>query len=356
MCIGVAVPEDYKLYSLLKLYIDELDHGIIITNNSLNILYLNIKSKNLLNLDTTKCYLGEKIHEVINVDFLENKDIFKNIFETGIPKIFNTEMIKEDFNNCYLKITINKIEKYIIIKIYDKTSDKKIRFELEHTQQQLKSTIKCLNLIKKEERTIIGQTIHDDIGQSLTALKYKTYNLTDKLKKNCSPYAVIAEELISSIDYVATSIRGITSKLIPSIFDNELLSKRVYYKVSEFKNISSINFCVTIKPDNLDIRNEDSEDLLKILQEALTNAVTHSKATQVKVKLQKMKDHVELTIKDDGIGISKSEINSINSYGLRGMFMRCEKKNRKLLIRGNPNTGTTIKALFYFCYKNEEHQ
>ena len=85
--------------------------------------------------------------------------------------------------------------------------------------------------------------------------------------------------------------------------------------------------------------------LLRIAQEASTNAVRHAKATQITLELDYGPDSVVLTIADDGTGFSPDDtLNLSGHFGLRGIRARATKLGGQFTIQSAPDAGTTIRV------------
>ena len=83
----------------------------------------------------------------------------------------------------------------------------------------------------------------------------------------------------------------------------------------------------------------------RIFQETLTNIIRHAKATQVWVRLSEVAGHLVLEVKDNGRGISESEIHNTKSIGLVGMRERAALLGGWLRITSAPGESTTVTAM-----------
>ena len=343
-------PENNAIvYETLNSLIDKSNQGYIILNNEYKVLYMTRSSLYNMGLRPVEDYKGKDINNVFEY-ICSPKELFKleNVLKTGFPYSEDNIIVRSEFINVYLSIKVEKIRKFIGITLYNFIDMKSREYEIERREYQLKEMISCLSSIREEERQIIARKLHDDMGQDLTGVKFVAYNLCQKLRNEKNSYSNLADELYSLIDNSITDLKSITSKMMSPVYKTETLAKRVIYKVNEFRKIYNIEFSVLTEPKDLDMRSDDAEDIVKILQEALTNIVRHSEATKVKVELIKLTNRIVLSVKDNGIGIREDEINSSDSFGLKGMFMRCGNKGRKLFIKGKPGKGTSIRAVFGF--------
>ena len=90
------------------------------------------------------------------------------------------------------------------------------------------------------------------------------------------------------------------------------------------------------------VREEDSIAIYRIVQEALNNIKWHSNAKTVNVSLKITKNHLELMIEDDGIGIKEEDLNKSNSFGIIGMKERASFLGGEIEFKNLFNEGTTI--------------
>ncbi len=86
--------------------------------------------------------------------------------------------------------------------------------------------------------------------------------------------------------------------------------------------------------------------VFRMFQETLTNIARHSQASKVVVEFEKNYDKLQLKVKDNGIGITKSQISDSKSYGLIGMRERALYLGGDLVINGRKDKGTTVTATF----------
>jgi signal transduction histidine kinase len=86
-------------------------------------------------------------------------------------------------------------------------------------------------------------------------------------------------------------------------------------------------------------------NLLRIAQEAITNAVKHANATRIEVSLAVHPATIELTIADDGCGFDATQsANLAGHFGLRGMQARAKSVKAVLAVNSSPGQGTTVKV------------
>jgi signal transduction histidine kinase len=82
--------------------------------------------------------------------------------------------------------------------------------------------------------------------------------------------------------------------------------------------------------------------MFRILQEALTNVVRHAHAGAVRITVRERGRMLTLAIRDNGRGITKTELASVESIGLLGMNERARLLRGRVTIAGSPGRGTTV--------------
>jgi PAS domain S-box-containing protein len=199
--------------------------------------------------------------------------------------------------------------------------------------------------IEEREQRRIGQDLHDDLGQLLTGIAFKSQVLQRKLEKKLtvSPdnIAEITDLVNQAKDQARLLSRGLLSleteeeSLMYALKDLTLNTERIY-------GISCRFICNSIVP----IYSKPAvTHLYRISQEAVTNAVKHGRPSHIDISLSRSNDKVELTIKDDGAGNPKI-LNGSSGMGLQIMQYRSNMIGALLDVRSDTDSGTEIKCSF----------
>lgn len=222
----------------------------------------------------------------------------------------------------------------------DITERKKSEEEINESKIQLEKLYKSLNDIRENERLEISREIHDELGQSLTALKMDL-NLT---KENLTDKMLVAKKFNSMIDIVSETIKKvqrISAALRPGMLDDLGLIPAVQWYGQEFEERTGLkcNFDLKELPSH---NSQINLTLFRIFQEGLTNIIRHADAKSVDVKLYSSLGNIILKITDDGIGTEQEKIDSKESLGLLGMKERIKYFNGSLEIISSENKGTSL--------------
>lgn len=224
------------------------------------------------------------------------------------------------------------------------TERKRSEEELKQSRERLRDLASHLQSIREEERGRIAREIHDELGQALTALKMDIHWVCQRLSKDQKLLLEKTRSMSKLIDTTVQSVQRISSELRPGLLDDLGLSAAVEWQADEFQNRTGIQ-CETISdPEDIALDQAFSTAIFRIFQEALTNIARHANATRVEVILKKKSGKVELTVRDDGQGITEKQISDARSFGLIGIRERVHSFRGDLIITGTSNKGTSVKV------------
>ncbi len=220
----------------------------------------------------------------------------------------------------------------------------RVEDELIQSHKQLRRLSTHLHSFIEEERARMAREIHDDLGQALTIFRMDLAWLARKLSGKQQMVLDKIESMSASTLNTLQSVKMICADLRPGILDDFGLAAAIEWQAGEFKNRTGIKAKVTSDPEDIILDEKRSTALFRIFQETLTNVLKHANATRVEIDLKKVKSRVELTVKDNGIGINQKQITRGGSLGLLGIRERIHTFGGKTEITGVPGAGTTISV------------
>lgn len=230
----------------------------------------------------------------------------------------------------------------------DITDRKQAEQELLESRSQLRELSAYLQSVREEERTRIARELHDELGQSLTAIRIGLSVLEtrhglqqsgqdDDWMKDLQQLKHIADSTVESVQRIAADLR-------PLILDELGLASALDWLLESFSERSRIAVELIVPPTLPLFSRDISTAIFRILQEALTNVSRHSRATAVVVELKEDDKIIMLNITDNGRGIDASAESRENSLGLLGMRERAFMLGGTLKIQGGNGAGTSIEV------------
>jgi PAS domain S-box-containing protein len=208
--------------------------------------------------------------------------------------------------------------------------------------EQLRSLAARLQSVREEERTSIAREIHDELGQSCTALKMDLALIGHKLTKRQTQLRAKIASATRLVDEIIGTQRRIASALRPRTLDDLGLNAALEGQAQEFQNRTGIPCHITFLEEPLVLEPEQSTAIFRIFQESLTNVARHAHATRVEARLQREADYLLFVVRDNGIGFDLEEAKSRKSLGLVGMSERALMLGGELKIEGILGAGTAL--------------
>ena len=224
---------------------------------------------------------------------------------------------------------------------------KQAETELRITSEQLRALSARLQSAREAEGTRIAREIHDELGSVLTGLKWDLEEISRMLstQPGQSQLAVMLEKvraLIKLIDMSVSTLRRIASELRPSILDDLGLVAAIEWQTQQFQGRTGIVCVCDCVLDKVELTEEQSTAVFRILQEALTNVLRHAQATKVDIKTDKENGYFVLSVSDNGKGMTESEKSEQQSLGILGMRERAHLVGGEISITSAQDQGTVV--------------
>ena len=218
--------------------------------------------------------------------------------------------------------------------------------QLKRSHEQFRLLSAHLLTVREEERTKIAREIHDELGQSLTAIKFDLSMIErDVAKMRNKTLAKTFQEKLGQVHKLINStiqtVKNISSELRPIYLDLGVVPA-IEWQSQEFQNRTGIQCAFNSEFEDIDLDREKSTVMFRILQEALTNVARHAEATNVQVDLKQENSHYVLQVIDNGKGIPASELANPRSLGLLGMRERAGVVKGDVAININSPQGTKV--------------
>ncbi len=199
-----------------------------------------------------------------------------------------------------------------------------------------------LQRVQEMEREHLAREMHDELGALLTAAKLDVARIRTKLVGDNEPLAQRLIHLSDTLNSVIELKRKIVEDLRPSSLANLGLVAALEILTREFGDHTGLT--VTTALDDVSLDDEAELTAYRVVQESLTNISKYAQAKEVTVTMQVFDHHLELDIKDDGVGFDlNTRLNA--SHGFAGMRHRVEALNGTLQVRSSEGRGTRIHVM-----------
>ena len=218
--------------------------------------------------------------------------------------------------------------------------------KLRESEDQLRQLASHLQTAREEERRILARELHDEIGQTLTAIKLELARAVASLQRDkLSPSSVDRlQSLIGLAEIGLATVRRLATDLRPAALDHLGLAAAIQWEATAFRARTGLRCRVAAGQQRVALGTEQETMLFRIFQEALTNVVRHAQASAVTVTLTRRKRAFELRVRDNGCGISSAAIRNPAAIGLVGMRERAALIGGRFSIVGRRGHGTVVSV------------
>jgi signal transduction histidine kinase len=209
--------------------------------------------------------------------------------------------------------------------------------EVCHAKDDLKRLSDRLVSIQEEERRNLSRELHDDLGQTMSAMLIelgKAEGVSHGGREALSAARRLAEENVAKIRNMALLLR-------PAMLDELGLASALRWHVREVGRRTGLN--VRLIADDVDDNLPESHRtcVYRIVQEALNNCVKHAKANEARVVMRCERDGLSVFVQDDGIGFDPAKDKGV---GLLGMMERVSALGGRFEIESQPGRGAVVAA------------
>lgn len=213
--------------------------------------------------------------------------------------------------------------------------------ELKKIQEQLRRLSDSVMKNQEKERAALSRELHDELGQTLSALNLDAVWLWENLGEVEPEASTRARRMSQLIESAIEEVRTMATRLRPQVLDDLGLIEALEWFTRDFEQRTGIACRLDVKGDSV-FTDSLATAAYRITQEALTNVLRHAGASKTVITLHAGDGHLKLTIKDDGRGFEVPDGGGSSSLGLAGMRERATLAGGDLKITSLPGKGTKI--------------
>ncbi len=226
--------------------------------------------------------------------------------------------------------------------------------KLQENRERYRDVARQVITVQEREKKRISQELHDETSQMLAALTLQLKTLSgmaEMIGLQDRKFMQMLGKIHDTAVQINDEVNRIISDLRPTLLDSlGFIAAIRHYAESNLAPLD-VNVSFDIIEDPGSFSPEDEINLFRWVQGIIGNIVQHSRARNVVISLQKKNDHLELCIRDDGIGFDVSRIGQINTQKKRhGLGLIIAKERLKLIggncsVQSRPGEGTTVVAV-----------
>ena len=199
--------------------------------------------------------------------------------------------------------------------------------------------------IREEEKARLARELHDELAQSLTALKMDTIWVRDHASSVPGMVTMKLDEMVKMLDRTVAATRRMAADLRPLMLDDLGLVPAIEWLASNFMQRCGVPCTLSVNNElELELPEPYATAVFRIVQESLNNIAKHAAASQVIVTLDKTQDAVRLRVQDNGCGFFSDGARKPQSLGLMGLRERAQLLGGSVAISSARGKGTTVEV------------
>ncbi len=192
---------------------------------------------------------------------------------------------------------------------------------------------------QENERRTLARELHDEVGQSLSAILMEAENA------ECAESVAEMREHLGAVksmaEKTANEVRDLALLLRPSMLDDFGLVPALNWHAREMSKRTGLNVMVAAGEEADDLPDEHKTCIYRAIQEAVNNCAKHANARTVEVTVRREGTRVRFQVRDDGVGF---DVRFVRGLGLLGMEERVRRLGGDLRLESHPGRGTSITA------------
>lgn len=208
-------------------------------------------------------------------------------------------------------------------------------------QTELKELSARLVKAQEEERRAISRELHDEVGQSLSALLMELGNLAAVAPRNLEPLQRHLESIRKLAESSVNVARNMSLLLRPSMLDDFGLLPALEWQAREISKRTGMAVSVDAAEISDNLPDDHNTCVYRVVQEALHNCARHAQAHFVRIRVRQTARCILLSIQDDGKGFDARRVRGL---GLVGMEERVEHLRGTFQVKSEPGRGTVLEV------------
>lgn len=213
--------------------------------------------------------------------------------------------------------------------------------ERARAREELSAFASEAHAILEREKTRIARELHDELAQSLTALKMDTIWVRDNLAADIPAASAKLGDMLGMLDTTVASTRRIAADLRPLMLDDLGLVPAIEWLAQNFGQRTGVPCTLKVEED-VELHEPYATAVFRIVQESLANVAKHAGASRVEVSIERIPGAVVLQVRDNGRGFVADAPRKPYSLGLMGLRERTQLLKGSLRVDSQPGQGTCI--------------
>ena len=318
---------------------DAMSDGVNTLDRDWRYTFVSRRAGQLLRRDP-ETMIGRRIWDLYpDLEHSEMRQLLDRALGSG--KAQAGEIHLENYNNVWYSFHATPGPEGITVYFHDVTRRHRQEQKLREFSQRMEQLSRRLIAAEEEQRRILARELHDEIGQSLTAIKF---NFAALAKTMPAPLAPRAYDGLALTGRIIGQVRDRLMELRPALLDDQGLSAAVQEYVTRQAGRTGVRFDFAQTPPLPRLPGEIETTAFRVVQEAIHNALRHSGCALIEVNLECADHQVLVEVRDDGKGFDARTAPESARLGLAGMRERVGLLGGRFAVDSTPGRGAVVRA------------
>jgi len=272
-------------------------------------------------------------------------EAFKRVHKTGKPEYYPVAIYKDGELVLWKENYVYRLPSGEIVDMYDDITERKqAEDKLLTYQEKLQSLASELSLVEERERRSIATDLHDQIGQTLSVIKMRCFELRHELKEPNLVKEI--DEIKELVKQTIQDTRSLTFELSPPVLYELGLVAAIDWLAEQFQLKHNLKCSVETDKKPKPLSQDIEIVLFRSVRELLVNIVKHAQAKKVKITIRVNKKNLRIRVTDDGIGFNPESKESRSykgqQFGLFNITERIRHLGGSLEVDSQKSKGTMV--------------
>jgi len=224
-------------------------------------------------------------------------------------------------------------------------TDRKRAQETEKQLEQNRQLTRVIQTHLEEERRSIARELHDELGQSVTAIKTIGAAIANRTQSGAPDIHRSAQTIVEVAGRIYDAVHGIIRQLRPSALDNLGLQEAVEDMVNTWRERHPEITChLAMTGELADLGETVNITAYRLIQECLTNVLRHADASRVEIELRREAGAIRVSVADNGKGLAERHEADRARFGLMGIRERVQALRGEFELESLPGEGLKVSA------------